>query len=289
MGDDAVTPVVPEGVGRTALGVARIRAAETERADRLFVDPWAKSFAAAGPQPEARAIASVREELFWQSIELSVVVRTRWLDGVMRDALDAGIRQVVLLGAGLDCRAYRLVWPDKARVFELDQEPVLAFKEHVLADAEPACERVAIVCDLLGPWTQALTAAGFDPDEPALWIAEGLFVYFELADNERLVASVRELSAPGSRLAITLSASGGVDPAAKDRVAERLTSMWRSGGAVDPATWLGRFGWDARTRNIWEVGAEYGRGLPGGGVPPRPSWLVLATRQDADGAPDAVE
>ncbi|MDI2129836.1 SAM-dependent methyltransferase [Yinghuangia seranimata] len=280
MSVDAI-PGIPEGVGRTALGVARLRAEETERSDRLFADPYAGAFVAAGgPAAQrlrpARGAEGLREAMFWKALTLSVVVRTKWLDEAVDAALAEGVRQVVLLGAGLDCRAYRLAWPPGSRVFELDQPQVLEFKRHVLADAEPACDRTAIACDLLADWPTRLQAAGFRAHEPTLWMAEGLLVYFEQADNERLAREIHKLSAPGSRLAVTMSAAGGLHPSARDGVATSLSHMWRS-GTGDPAVWLNRLGWSARSWNVWDKAADYGRGFPGGRTPPRPSWLVLAT------------
>ena len=120
-------PVLP-AVGLTAVGVAAVRAAETERAERLFTDPLAAGFVrAAGPgrrrpdRPEGRHRHA--------SLVAWVIVRTRFLDDLVLDACARGCRQVVILGAGLDARAFRLGWPDKPRVFEIDLPQVLEFKE----------------------------------------------------------------------------------------------------------------------------------------------------------------
>jgi hypothetical protein len=55
-----------------------------------------------------------------------IEVRTRWYDDEIAHAIGTGIRQVVILAAGMDSRAYRLEWPRDARVFELDQPEVIA-------------------------------------------------------------------------------------------------------------------------------------------------------------------
>src|SRR5690348_3396352 len=132
--------VVPAGVGSTAVGVARIRAAETARPDRLFDDPLASVFAAfAGPP--TRPPSMDRRRL--PGIITSVVVRTRFLD---EWCLSSGLDQVVLLGAGLDARAFRLAWPAGTRLYELDTAEVLGFKAEALATshATPTCTRVPI-------------------------------------------------------------------------------------------------------------------------------------------------
>jgi methyltransferase (TIGR00027 family) len=53
---------------------------------------------------------------FWSH----AVIRTQFFDDYLLDATAHGIRQVVLLAAGLDTRAYRLSWPRGAHVYELD-------------------------------------------------------------------------------------------------------------------------------------------------------------------------
>ncbi|HEY2427576.1 MAG TPA: SAM-dependent methyltransferase, partial [Acidimicrobiales bacterium] len=110
---------LPAGVGRTAIGVAALRAAESERSDRLFADPYAARFVAAAewvPGATSPALA------VW------VAIRTRFLDELVLDATSGKCRQVVLLGAGLDTRAFRLDWPAGVRVFEVDVPDVLDFK-----------------------------------------------------------------------------------------------------------------------------------------------------------------
>ncbi len=57
-----------------------------------------------------------------------MAVRTRHFDRLFTDAAAAGVRQAVILAAGLDARAYRLPWPDGTTVYELDQPEVIDFK-----------------------------------------------------------------------------------------------------------------------------------------------------------------
>jgi methyltransferase (TIGR00027 family) len=105
-----------------------------------------------------------------------MAVRTRHFDRLFTDALNAGVRQAVILAAGLDARAYRLPWPDSTAVYELDQPEVIAFKDHTLAQlgASPSANRRAVPVDLRDDWPKALTDSGFDPTQPTGWIAEGL-------------------------------------------------------------------------------------------------------------------
>src|SRR6266508_3496513 len=129
-------------------------------------------------------------------------IGTRFFDDQARAACTAGVRQVVLLAAGLDCRAFRLDWPAGVRLFELDLPEVFAFKERVLASvrAAPRCARVLVAADLREQWPGALTAAGFDQTAATGWLAEGLLPYLHPTDSEQLLATVTAVSAPGSRV-----------------------------------------------------------------------------------------
>ena len=130
---------LPVGVAKTALGVAMVRAQESQRDDRLFKDPYAEAFLIASPgafDAEQRAAEAGAGDMapwgaaFWSH----AVTRTRFFDDYLLDATAHGIRQVVLLAAGLDTRAYRLPWPRGVRVYELDLPEVMRFKGKVLTE-----------------------------------------------------------------------------------------------------------------------------------------------------------
>lgn len=132
--------VQPSGVWATAVGVARVRALETERENALFRDPLAQAFAAAGglwpsspPRPDGEA-ARLRR----LAVSFSIVIRTRFLDDLLRQASASGVRQVVLLGAGMDSRAFRMDWPEGTRLFEVDTAAPLDFKGSVPRESGPS-------------------------------------------------------------------------------------------------------------------------------------------------------
>jgi methyltransferase (TIGR00027 family) len=130
-------------------------------------------------------------------------VRTRFYDQHFVDAAHSGIRQAVILAAGLDARAYRLPWPDGTVVYEVDMPNVIEFKTSTLSKlgAEPTAERRTVAVDLRDDWPAALQAAGFDPQAPAAWSAEGLLVYLPPEAQDGLFDNVTALSAAQSRLA----------------------------------------------------------------------------------------
>ncbi len=269
-------PEPPQGVGKTALGVARVRARESQREDRLFDDPYAQAFvdAAPGAFPEERAVRE-RPAAYGPLASLGAafyahaIIRTRFYDEYLTAATAAGGRQVVLLAAGLDTRAFRLAWPAGTRVFELDLPGVLAFKEAVLGarGAVPRCERVTVPADLREDWPSRLTAAGFGPARPATWLAEGLVIYLTAGEAGRLFTLVTELSAPGGRLAFehdpagldTMTATARQLPAMR-----KYTSLWK-GGLGDPPGWLSSHGWQPRFHELATLARSYRRPVPGPG------------------------
>ncbi|MBO3749961.1 SAM-dependent methyltransferase [Streptosporangiaceae bacterium NEAU-GS5] len=248
------------GVSRTAVWVAGMRAAESERADRLFDDRLAAAFVSAaggGIVPQTAGPPGTSEFL---------AVRARFFDDQARAACGAGIRQIVLPAAGLDCRAFRLDWPSGVRLFELDLPEMFAFKEPVLASVEAVarCVRVVVAVDLRGQWAQPLIDAGFDPGAPTAWLAEGLLPYLQRADGERLLATVTELSAPGSRAVFDHLETTAAERPGMRAVSEvvRQVGAQLMPTADSPADWLTGHGWQARLFRLPALAEEYGRSLP---------------------------
>src|ERR1700731_3941034 len=99
-----------------------------------------------------------------QAMVSYMACRTAFFDNFFLDATRAGIRQAVILAAGLAARSCGLPWPDGGPAYELDQPKVLDFKASTLAEhgAEPPCHRVAVPVDLRHDWPTALQQAGFD-------------------------------------------------------------------------------------------------------------------------------
>ncbi|MEE1783107.1 SAM-dependent methyltransferase [Streptomyces sp. SP17BM10] len=270
------TPQPLSPVSRTALSVARVRAYESARPDALFVDPYATAFITAagvepaGSRPDPSALA--------KGLVVHGILRTRFYDDRLLAAAADGAEQVVLLAAGLDTRAYRLDWPAGTRVFELDLDPVLAFKQKVLDDvgAEPVGRRTALSADLLDPhWPELLVAAGFDPSRRSVWLAEGLLVYFTAEEAAGLFTAVAALAAPGSRL--LMEKGRDVSRTPHDPALAHVTALWRGGLGPDTHHWLDRHGWTTGLTALDQVADAYRRPLPG----PSVSGFIEAVRQHA--------
>jgi methyltransferase (TIGR00027 family) len=110
---------------------AAARARESERADRLFEDPCAAALAG----EEGCRFLEQDEALRPDRPKAAFVLRHRFFDDFLLGRAVDGVRQVVLVAAGLDARAFRLAWPTGVRVFELDQPGVLSYKEAIVREA----------------------------------------------------------------------------------------------------------------------------------------------------------
>jgi methyltransferase (TIGR00027 family) len=156
-----------------------------------------------------------------QAIINGVAVRTKYFDDYLLAAVDAGVRQVVILASGLDSRAYRLPWPAQTVVYEVDQPKVIEFKTTTLAGigAQPTAERRTVGIDLRYDWPTALRAAGLDAAAPTAWLAEGLLIYLPPEAQDRLFDNITAISVPGSTVATEYV------PGLKDLDPERVRQM----------------------------------------------------------------
>ncbi|MBI2700921.1 class I SAM-dependent methyltransferase [Mycobacterium gordonae] len=271
---------ITESVGATALAVAASRAVETAGPDPLIRDEFAAVLvSSAGPAWARLADA----EMGWLDGDEHgrrihrvgcdyQAVRTHYFDEFFGTATASGIRQVVILAAGLDSRAYRLEWPSGTAVYEIDQPRVLEYKAEILSShgADPAAVRHAVAVDLRDDWPAALTDAGFDPQRPTAWLAEGLLAYLPSDAQDRLFEMCTALSAPGSQLAVeafNMKVTGNKqrwnrmrDRLGLDVNVEALT--YQEPHRSDPAQWLAEHGWQVDSVDNHEEMARRGRPVP---------------------------
>jgi len=204
----------------------------------------------------------------------NMAVRTRFFDEFFLDATKAGIKQAVILASGLDARAYRLPWPHGTTVYEIDQPQVIEFKSRTLAElgAQPSAHRRAVAIDLRDDWPTALQAAGFDATQPSAWSAEGLLGYLPPDAQDRLLDTITELSAPGSRIATESGPTRDKDheERIKDRmrtVSQRwskhgldldMTQLIYFGERNEASSYLSEHGWEMAGSTIAELFAANG-------------------------------
>ena len=270
---------ITTSVGSTALFVAAARALEAQKPDPLAVDPYAEVFcrATGGDWAELVAGQCPDHELLSSEFGTHFVnfqgARTRYFDDYFHRAMDAGVRQVVILAAGLDSRAYRLPWPDGTTIYELDQPQVLAFKSYILSQrrVQPKAERREVAVDLREDWPTALQDSGFDPAQPSAWIAEGLLIYLPAAAQEQLYAGIDTLAASGSHLGIEDGTPMPPDEFAAAVDAERSAPDDRrifhqliyNEQCAPAQQWFGERGWTATATPLADYLREHDRPVPG--------------------------
>ena len=218
-------------VGWTAFGVALLRATESARADRLFNDPIAtrlfelSNFRGGAPLGGRLAVQLVT----WipllqripklQALFTLVAVRTEFIDRHIKEFLEQNRReahrtQLVIIGAGLDARAFRLaplLVQTESMVFEVDFPGMLAEKRRLFELSGfdyGSLEHVQhIGSDLTrgGALKSALTSSKckFDPNLRTIWLLEGLTGYLDKAELTVVLETLQSLSAPSSRIIAT--------------------------------------------------------------------------------------
>ncbi|BBX64334.1 putative S-adenosyl-L-methionine-dependent methyltransferase [Mycobacterium saskatchewanense] len=258
-------------VGFTALAVCAARALDAALEPPLANDDYAASFVAAAGEPNlSAAVANLDTSSAAGFNARWVGVRTRFFDDFFARATEAGVRQAVILAAGLDCRAYRLAWPEDLTVFEVDQPRVLEFKQRVLdrQDAVPSARRVTVAIDLRGDWAGALIEAGFRPDRSTAWALEGLLPYLPGAAQDALFERLHQLSAAGSRCVAELGPDTGEIREFADStsaISELATQpavadLWYDDPRADTKAWLAQRGWEVTGVDLVAKAAnEYGR------------------------------
>jgi methyltransferase (TIGR00027 family) len=194
-------------VADTAYSIAIVRADESKlpKEERLFDDPYAHLFAAAGEH----AREATQRFLELQMMREGVRLRTRFIDDAVRDGLAAGLKQVVLLGAGFDARGMRMpeIAEHGASVFEVDFGYQLDRKREILsAGGVSVPERIAYVPvdfeapDFDGELTSALEAKGFRVGAGAIFVWEGVIGYISMSTIEKTMAFVARTGGRGTRL-----------------------------------------------------------------------------------------
>jgi methyltransferase (TIGR00027 family) len=275
---DGDTWDIVTSVGLTALAVCAARALDAALDPPLANDDFAAGFVIAAGEPNLTAAVIETDTTSAAGFNARWVgVRTRFFDAFFVRAARSGVRQAVILAAGLDCRAYRLAWPTGCTVFEVDQARVLEFKQQVLdkRGAVPSTRRVTVAVDLREDWAGALTAAGFDPGEPTAWALEGLLPYLPGAAQDALFEKLHELSAPGSQIAAELGPDAGEVREFADSMPKitqlgtqpPVSDLWYDDPRADTKSWLAERDWVVTGVDLVDKAAnEYGRAFQG--LPP---------------------
>ena len=270
-------------VGATATMVAAARAVASNDANPIINDPFAAPLVRAvgldffrrvvdGELATAETPDGGERDLQLETD--SIAVRTRFFDDFFLNAARDGIRQSVILAAGLDARAYRLSWPNGSVVYEVDQPQVIEFKTTTMSSlgAAPAAERRTVSIDLREDWPAALRSSGFAVTQPTSWSAEGLLMYLPPEAQDRLFDNITGLSAPGSKLATEYHPDS--DTTMSERAQEfnqrweklgcdiNLSGLFFDGDRSNIVDYLTTHGWRVNSRPRRELFADHGRAFP---------------------------
>jgi methyltransferase (TIGR00027 family) len=239
-------------VSRTATVVALWRARESSRSvtTRLFEDPLAPAFLGwrFGWALHLSRLPVIGAALPWSLIDGhwagsrgTVVVRTRYIDDVLGEALRSGVEQVVILGAGFDSRAYRIPGIERTRVFEVDHPLTQARKRDVLARRLGGLPpHVTLVAIDLGKHSldTVMPRAGYRREARTIFICEGVTHYLAADAVDAVFRYVTQSAAAGSRMVFTYIHRAILDGSNAFVGADETLSTVRRGG--EPYT----FGFD---------------------------------------------
>jgi methyltransferase (TIGR00027 family) len=214
----------------TAESVAAIRAVESAKpeGERLCCDPYARYFISGGR--DASGLEFWREllsalDLDFPGIQTEVVLRTRYIDDHLKECIDDGITQLVILGAGYDSRAYRIDGlKGKVRVFEVDHPATQKVKAERLKEvpASLADHVMRVPVDFnREKLNKRLSESGYDKELKTLFIWEGVTPYLTAEAVDETLAFVVTNSGRGTSIIFNYS----VEPVG-DGPGDPETSWW---------------------------------------------------------------
>lgn len=252
-------------VSDTAFWVAYYRAKETERADAIFKDPFAKSLVGNRGREIAEAMPEIGRYTEW-----SVVSRTVIIDRFIPDAVRNGVDAVINLGTGLDARPYRMNLPESLVWVEADYPGIIRHKNGLLAHERPRCRLSRHEVDLAVATERKRFLSSAAPEaKKVLILTEGVIPYLTPEQVSELAADLK--SQPRFAYWITEYFNRRVYGVLKKSV--RTKAMKNAPFQFYPDDWFGFFkatGWiEEETRYTGEVAVEFNR------KPPMPRFAEL--------------
>ena len=165
-------------------------------------------------QPYARLLKTMQRPLgpfFYRALGYStgavgnVCGRTRFFDEQVKKAMQQGVTQVVILGAGYDTRALRLQ-REGVRFFEVDHPATQADKRGKVEGLGLAFSPIFVAVDFTkDDLAEQLQRAGYSPQQKTFFLLEGVTMYLSEAEMNHTLAALRAISAPGSLLAFDVN------------------------------------------------------------------------------------
>jgi methyltransferase (TIGR00027 family) len=251
--------------------VAANRALETTRPHPLYRDPLAHVLAGNEGWAVWEGLRRSSWPGYWHGPDPYLTISIRFFDDSLTEAVrKAAIDQVVIVGAGMDTRAFRIEWPSNLQFYEVDIAEMFEHKEPVLhrLAAQPTCQRHTIVTNASGSLKRALRRAGFDPARKAAFLVERI-QYLQPEHAERTLREISALASEGSWIGFGAVTNATLCSIFIQPFLRKLESVglppWTFG--VDyPEEWLAPHGWKATSVVAGSPDANYGR-WPYGYIP----------------------
>jgi methyltransferase (TIGR00027 family) len=205
---------IPIAVGKTSLFIAAARSIETkkQKKERLFEDPYAELLAG----NEGFNLLK-QAQLSFPALQETVAFRTYFIDKCLYEwIIEGNIKQLILLGSGMDTRAWRLPFKKNVNVYEIDFEEVLKYKNKLIDSTNRAplskAQKIFLQSDLTKEdWINSLKKGGFKSLQESVWVMEGLLMYLKENEVESILKEVFLLSSPGSRILAHIHSSPSTD------------------------------------------------------------------------------
>lgn len=267
--DPASNPI--RNVSDTALWVAMYRAAESERADALFHDPYARRLAG------ERGPAILRSMPQGQAMSWPLVVRTAVMDEIILRSVKAGVRTVLNLAAGLDARPYRLDLPAELNWLHVDMPEMVAYFRERMQQETPRCRLTFIAADLREADRRHEVFSRAAALGEILVVTEGLLIYLEPTQVADLARDLHDVA----------KAKWWLMDLASPMLLKFLERQWaptlREGnapfifGPAENTAFFAPFGWrEAEFRSTWDESFRFHRTMRGAGL-----WRLLFKLQSA--------
>jgi methyltransferase (TIGR00027 family) len=173
-------------VGKTAHLIAQWRSEESKVPTPLFEDPYAVFFTS----PESKRFAETVDRII-PSIREMARLRTRYFDDALHQCAIKGVQQLLILGTGFDMRAHRFSHLG-FKAFEVDQEPVITYKENILRRNGVPHSSILISGNYLAPsFFEKLKSEGFDDRQTTFILLEGNTMYLPKPDLHDFLARIK--------------------------------------------------------------------------------------------------
>ncbi len=227
---------------KMALQIAGLRMNEAYRPEneRLFQDPYAEFFFPNDIREMVRDSELLKAELakyeaMMPGVNGALAARIRYIDECLTDAIQSDFKQLVIIGAGYDTRAYRIQGiKENIRVFEIDHPITQEVKVNTIKEIfSELPEHVTYLPVEFGKdrLAEKLLQSDYDPKEKTLFIAEGLLMYIPPPAVDALLLFIREASCPGSAVVADYFDNSVVDGTSPLKEAQALRRFVENEGA----------------------------------------------------------